>query len=121
MKRWLLLAVFLCVGLAVGFIVGARWASSTAGVTLTISNSTSRPISTVRITHEGGVQLVEDIPPSASRTTTFLAHGETSYSLSVSFADGSTIKSESRYAESGYHITERVADHTIEPEFHSLY
>ena len=118
MKRWLLLLLFLFLGFAVGFFVGGRYTALRAGVSLSIVNSTSRPITSVRITHEHGVELVGDIPPAGSRSATFLSRDETNYSLSIAFADGSTVESGSRYAESGYRVTERVTDHGVEPDFH---
>lgn len=115
----LILGFGILIGFVIGFVVGARWGSSTASVSLSLFNSTSGPISSVRITHEHGIELVGDIPPSQTRTATFVARGETSYSLSVTFADGSTVERGPQYAESGYRVTERISDRTIEPDFHA--
>lgn len=117
-RSLLILALGFVLGGAVGFIVGARWGSSTAPVSLLLFNSTSWPISSVRITHGHGVELVGEIPPSETRTASFVARGETSYWLSVSFADGTNLESDSRYAEPGYRVTERVEDQSIVPDFH---
>ena len=88
-------------------------------MSLSLFNSTSRPISSVRVTHEHGVELVGDILPSQTRTATFIARGETSYSLSVTFADGTSLATEPRYAESGYRVTERITDRAVETDLHA--
>jgi hypothetical protein len=118
-KRWLLSLLFLSLGLAIGFIGGARWGSSTAAVSLSIVNSTSQPVTSVRVTHQNGTELVGDILPSATRRVQFLARGETHYSLSAILGDGSRVESGQRYVESGYHVTERITDRTI--ELHASY
>jgi hypothetical protein len=90
-------------------------------MSLSLFNSTPQNISSVRITHENGVELIGDIPPAQTRTAKFLTRGETSYALSISFADGSHLEAAPRYAESGYHVTERIRKDAVETQDHARY
>jgi hypothetical protein len=85
-------------------------------VTVTVLNSSQKPIAAVRLEHERGVEVVENIAPIESKTIRFVASGETSYTLRVRFRDGSEVSGRPQYAESDYHFTDTVRDSGIESD-----
>ena len=85
-------------------------------VTVIVRNDTERTIEAVRLEHERGVEVVENVAPTESKTIRFMAGGETSYTLRVRFRDGSEVSGHPQYAESGYEFTETVSDSGIESD-----
>jgi hypothetical protein len=85
-------------------------------VTVIVRNGTAKPIVAVRLEHERGVEVVENIAPTESKMIRFAAGGETSYTLRVRFLDGSEVSSNPQYAEAGYEFTETVSDSGIESD-----
>jgi hypothetical protein len=113
---WLRRAVF--IGLAIGLAsVGSLGAwlilRPVSPVTVVVRNGTTKPIASVRLEHERGVEILENLPQGEARTIRFRAGGETSYKLQVHFVDGSELSGEARYAEAGYSFTETVGDTSI--------
>jgi len=88
-------------------------AASSAG-----SNDSEKPIATVRLEHERGVETVENIAKGDARTIKFITGGETSYTLRVRFSDGSEVSGNPQYAESGYEIVETVTASGIRTDRH---
>ena len=112
-KRRLLIALALPAALTVGFAAFLAW-RPIPPVTVTVRNSSEKPISAVRLEHERGVEVVENLAPAESKTIRFPAAGETSYTLRVRFRDGSEVSSKPQYAESGYEFTATISDSGIE-------
>lgn len=114
-KRVLLITLAIPAALAVGGVAFLAL-RPTAPVTVTIRNSSDKPIAAVRLEHERGVEVVEDLAPTESKTIRFIAGGETSYTLRVRFRDGSEVSSNPQYAESGYEFTQTVSNSGIESD-----
>ena len=87
-------------------------------VTVVVRNDSEKPIATVRLEHERGVETVENIAKGDARTIKFIAGGETFYTLRVRFADGSEVSGNQQYAESGYEIVETVTASGIRTDGH---
>ena len=87
-------------------------------VTVVVRNDSEKPIAAVRLEHERGAETVENIAKGDARTIKFIAGGETSYTLRVRFADGSEVRGNPRYAESGYEIVETVTASGIRTNGH---
>ena len=85
-------------------------------VTVIVRNGSGRAIEAVRLEHDRGIEVLESLEPSESKTIRFTAGGETSYTLRVRFRDGSEVRSNPQYAESGYEFTETVRDSGIESD-----
>jgi hypothetical protein len=85
-------------------------------VTVVIRNATAKPIASIRLEHERGIEILRDLSQGATDTIRFQAGGETSYSLRVQFADGSEMSGGARYAEPGYSFTETVGEKGIATE-----
>ncbi len=114
MKRWQVLLV-----LGFTFFLAAtaiRHFSDRNVVTLRIVNDASKGIDVITVINESQVQRVHDVPVGAVRVMTFPAPGETAYSISATFLDGTSVTGGDRYAEPGYHVTERVTQTAIEDE-----
>jgi hypothetical protein len=112
MKRTLF--VILSIGL-IGLGSWVIWRSPTP-VTVTITNHSNRPIASVRVEHERGIELVEHIGQLESKTVRFEPRGETSYKLTVRFADGSEVRGGGGYAESGYAFAETISESGIDTD-----
>lgn len=82
-------------------------------VTVVIRNGTTKPIASIRLEHERGVEILRGLGQGATGTIRFQAGGETSYRLRVQFADGSEVSGGARYAEAGYSFTETVGEQSI--------
>ena len=110
---------YISLGIAVILAVGlGAWLMLRPGspVTVVIRNATAKPIASVRLEHEHGVEILRDLSQGATDTIRFQAAGETSYSLRVQFADGSEMSGGARYAEPGYSFTETVGETGIAAE-----
>jgi hypothetical protein len=114
-RRVLLIALALPAALAVGFAAFLAW-RPIPPVTVTVRNSSEKPIAAVRLEHKRGVEVFENLAPAESRTIRFAAGGETSYTLRVRFRDGSEVSSKPQYEESGYNFTDTVSDSGIESD-----
>ena len=118
MKRWKL-AVVISLVVAVGLVGGlAGWLAlrPVPPVTVVVSNSSGKAIAAVRLEHERGVEIVENLARGETRTIKFTAGGETSYTLRVRFADGSEVSGSPQYAESGYAFIATVSDSGIKTD-----
>ena len=87
-------------------------------VTVIVRNGSEKPIAAVRLEHERGVEVVENIAKGDAKTLRFIAGGETSYTLYVRFADGSEVSGNPQYAESGDEIVETVSASGIKTDGH---
>jgi len=87
-------------------------------VTVVVQNNSQQPIALVRVEHERGVEIVENLARGEAKTIRFQARGETSYTLRIRFADGSEINGNAHYAEAGYEFFETVSDSGIENDVH---
>ena len=82
-------------------------------VTVTITNQSNRPIASIRIEHERGLEFLEYIGRRESKTVQFEAQGETSYKLLVRFVDGTEVSGGGGYAEPGYRFSETILESGI--------
>ena len=108
-------------GLAVilaGGLIGWLALKPIRPVTVVVRNDSEKPIATVRLEHERGVETVENIAKGDARTIKFITGGETSYTLRVRFSDGSEVSGNPQYAESGYEIVETVTASGIRTDRH---
>jgi len=87
-------------------------------VTVVVRNSREKPIAAVRLEHERGVEIVENLARGEAKTIQFVAGGETSYTLRVRFADGSEVSGNPQYAESGYQFVDTVTASGIKSDVH---
>lgn len=118
MKRFMFRFIVLATGLTLGLVAYMLIIGEPGSfVTVTLKNNSSKEIESVRIVHEEGVELVEHIAPGSSKQGRFYATGETSYSLFVRFADGSSVKGGGGYVESGYSMTEHISSAEIMSDF----
>jgi hypothetical protein len=85
-------------------------------VTVVVKNTTEKTIVSVRLEHERGVEVVENLARGASTTMRFKASGETSYRLRVRFADGSELAGGGGYAEAGYEFSETVGESAMKTD-----
>ncbi len=85
-------------------------------VTVVVRNSSEKSIAAIRIEHELGDEVVENLARGEAKTIQFVAGGETSYTLCVRFADGSEVSGRPQYAESGYEFVETVTDSGIKTD-----
>jgi hypothetical protein len=113
-KRRLLIVLVFPAALAAGFLAPCLEDDPT--VTMTVLNSSQKPIAAVRLDPERGVEVVENIAPIESKTIRFVAAGETFYKLRVRFRDGSEVSGRPQYAESGHYFTDTVRDSGIESD-----
>lgn len=91
-----------------------------APVTVTVRNSSQKAIALVRVEHERGVETTGNLERGEARTIQFVAGRETSYTLRVRFVDGSEVRGNARYAESGYKFVETVTDSGVKTDDVSL-
>jgi len=100
---------------AVGLAAAVGWLASRpiSPVTVIVKNNSQKRIASVRLEHERGVEIAENLAPGEARTIRFQAGGENSYTLRVRFADGSEMRANPRYVESGYKMFEAVSDSGI--------
>lgn len=106
-------AVFVGLGLAAIFVsalIGWLVLRARPPVTVVVTNNSEKPIATIRVEHEGGVETAENLPRGETRTIQFDARGETSLNLRVRFDDGSENSGGPQYAESGYQFIVTVTD-----------
>lgn len=82
-------------------------------VTVDVINSSSRPIQSAALTHEGGVQVLGEMRVGESRRVKFQPRGETTYHITVKFDDGAELSGGGAYAEAGYAFSETVTDSAI--------
>jgi len=103
---------------AVGLAAAVGWLASRpiSPVTVIVKNNSQKRIASVRLEHERGVEIAENLAPGEARTIRFHAGGENSYTLRVRFADGSEMRGNPRYVESGYEMFEAVSDSGITPD-----
>jgi hypothetical protein len=85
-------------------------------VTVMITNQSNRPIASVRVEHERGIELVQNIGQRESKLVRFETRGETSYTLTVRFLDGSEVRGGGGYAESGYEFSETILESGIDTD-----
>ena len=122
MRKTILLSVIsLIIGLTVGFYSGVRYTHKVAFVYLSISNQSTKPIRLLTLNHAHGTSTLENIPINEKRYLKFYAGGETTYSLTVEFSDGTKIDSGGRYVEGGYKMTELISDKAITSKLDNLY
>ena len=120
MKKTILLSVIsLIIGLTVGFYSGIRYTHKMAFVYLSISNQSTKPIRLLTLNHAHGTSTLENIPINEKRYLKFYAGGETSYSLTAEFSDGTKVEG-GGYAEGGYKITEIISDKIITSKLDNL-
>jgi len=122
MKRWKLVLV-ISFSLAAGFMGGlVSWLAlrPIPPVTVVVSNRSEKSIASIRLEHERGIEIVENLAGGETRAIRFTAGGETSYTLRVRFADGSEVVSNPQYAESGYAFIETISDSRIKTDEISL-
>ncbi|HEA46791.1 MAG TPA: hypothetical protein ENH97_00065 [bacterium] len=120
-KKLFKICSILTIGIIIGFIVGLLFPRSNSYVQVTLKNISDQDITDVRLVHEHGICLVENLKRDQSSTIKFIAGGETSYTLYVKFQDGRVINIDDRYAESGYKITETIGNQEIKPDFEVSY
>jgi hypothetical protein len=85
-------------------------------VTVVVKNMSAKPITSVRLEHEHGVEIAEELAPGGVKTMRFKVRGETTWHLRVRFADGSEVAGGGGYAEAGYEFFEAVGDSSIKTE-----
>lgn len=112
MKRTL--AIILIVGLIGLGSLAILWPHPP--VMVTITNQSNRPIASIRVEHERGLELLEYIGQRESKTVQFEARGETSYKLVVRFFDGSELSGGGGYAEPGYKFSETILESGIDTD-----
>ena len=110
MKRTL--AVILSAGLLGLSSLAILWPRSP--VVVTITNQSNRSITSIRVEHERGIELLEHIGQRESKTVRLEARGETSYKLVVRFVDGSEMSGGGGYAEAGYEFSETILESGID-------
>lgn len=115
LRRLLLIALGLGTALAVA---GAAWLMlrPIPPVTVIVKNTSGKPIASVRLEHERGVEVLENLPRGDAKAMRFNAGGETSYRLRVRFADGSELAGGGGYAEAGYEFSETIGDSAIKTD-----
>ena len=104
--------------LAVGIAAGVGWLAwrPISPVTVVVRNDSQKRIASVRLEHERGVEIAENLGRGEAKTIRFQAGGENSYTLRVRFADGSEISGNPQYVESGYEPFETVSDSGIKTD-----
>jgi hypothetical protein len=114
--RRLLYRALLAVGVVLAAAVAWVFLRPPDPVTVVFVNESDKPVAQVVLRHEKGSKFVRDIPAGQSRTVTFRTRGETSYTVSVQFADGKTLAGTGSYAEAGYSFTETISDTGVKNE-----
>ena len=85
-------------------------------VTVIVKNTSGKAVASVRLEHERGVEVLENLAPGDAKAMRFKAGGETSYRLRVRFADGSELAGGGGYAEAGYEFSETISDSAIKTD-----
>lgn len=81
-----------------------------------VRNAGHRPIEAVRVVHEHGIAQAGGLVPGAEATIAFTSPGESSYALTVRFADGTEMGHEAVYVEAGYACSATVGESGIETD-----
>lgn len=110
-KKILVAVLVVMVGLAVVVSWGV-W-HPVSPVTVIVKNSSQQQIASVRLEHERGVELAENLARGEVKTIRFQAGGENSCTLRVRFADGSEISGNPQYVEPGYEVLDTVGNSGI--------
>lgn len=117
LKKSLKIIIVLIICVSAGFVIGGRYGYRHCGVIVTLINASGQNIKSIRLTHERGISILEDLKKGRSKMIKFLPEGENSYSLDVEFENGKTIKGGAGYVEPGYKITETITEKDIKPEY----
>jgi len=114
-RRLLLIALGLGTAFAVG---GAVWLvlKPIPLITVIVKNTSGKSIASVRLEHERGVEVLENLARGDAKEMRFKAGCETSYRLRVRFTDGSELAGGGGYAEAGYEFSETIGDSAIKTD-----
>ena len=92
-------------------------------VQLSVKNDAENPIQKVRVDSGGDVYLIENVPVGSFKSLKLYSAGESTFKVTVTFANGKTLQGGSEYVESGYKVTEHVTNEKIESDInlHGIY
>jgi len=110
------LAVLGALALVALLVVGFLVVRPVPPVRVHVRNAGPRPIAAIRVVHEHGIETAGGLAPGDDATIAFPSPGESSYALTVRFADGTELGNESVYVEAGYACTETVGESGIETD-----
>lgn len=118
--KWTTRVLFLALGISATLMASAAaWlVLLVPPVTVTIVNRSEKAIASVRLEHERGTEVLEDLGSGDAKAMRFEAGGETTYRLRVRFADGSELAGGGGYAEAGYEFSETISDSAIKTDLH---
>jgi len=83
-------------------------------VCITLKNRSGKHIKYLALIHERGTNEMANIADHANANISFHSPGENSYTVTATFEDGQTLKSNGEYIEGGYRITEIIHSDKIE-------
>lgn len=118
MKKTILLISFVVVFAAGAFTATVLHIGSPI-VTIDFTNNSAQKIQSIDINHEigkyGKVRYqISNLEPKQTRTLRVFAPAESSYEVSVTFADNSRVVGGQGYVEAGYRISETIGLQKIE-------
>ncbi len=104
------------ISFAAGTIMAVVFHLGSPIVTVQLENASEKEITSLRISHEHGIVELKNIEAGGSRTVHFYAPGDSSYELSLVFANGQTLQSGPTYVEPGYSVTAVITEHEIKSQ-----
>jgi hypothetical protein len=119
--KWTKRVLFLALGISATLMASAAaWLvlRPVPPVTVTVANRSGKAIASVRLEHERGAEVLENLGSGDAKAMRFEAGGETTYRLRIRFADGSELVGGGGYAEAGYEFSETIRDSAIKTDLH---
>jgi hypothetical protein len=119
--RWAKRLLFLAIGVGAALVASAAvWLAlrPVPPVTVIVENRSGKAIVSVRLEHERGAEVLENLRSGDVKAMRFEAGGETTYRLRVRFADGTELAGGGGYAEAGYEFSETISDSAIKTDLH---
>lgn len=118
MKKIILLIAFVIV-FAAGALTATLLHIGSPIVTVDFTNNSTQRIKSIDVNHEigrfGKVRyLISDLEPKQTRTLRVFAPAESSYEVTVTFADNSRVVGGAGYVEAGYRIRESIGPQKID-------
>ena len=113
MRKFILILILILVFTGGGFIAGYRYFIKTNIAAVLVKNSSSRPVMSIRIVHDGGEVVVAGLKKKKERRIRFFSKESGTYRISATFDNDRTIESEKRHFDPGDTAKEVVTDSTI--------
>ncbi len=90
-------------------------------VCVILKNRSGKLIKSVELKHNKKPYKIENLENNQNTNISYNSPGESSYQITVIFADGKIIKSNGSYTEGGYTLTEIIHKNKIETKFGTTY